>query len=872
MRHIIFEEAESYKVALLVKNTAFNKQELLNNYVYLLDAAGVANNEVIAFTAEYDDKGKASATFIKEYLSKLLPVLDSLQVKTLYVADSGYFKVIAGQVKAEGHLGYVLPCKIKGYEHMNVILGLNHTALIYNPELLRKLTLSLNALIGHVQGTYQAPGNSIIHSAQYPKTYEAISKVLLELHKHPSLAVDIEAFSLQFNKAGIGTIAFAWDEHNGVAFACDYAKYLIQPAEMFFGCSIANPGVRKLLKEFFVNYQGKLTWHNAAYDIKVLIYTLWMKNGLDTEGMLEGIEVMTRSIHDTKIIAYLAVNSTAGNVLRLKALAHEFAGNYANGIEIKDIRKVSLQKLLEYNLVDALSTKYVENLYLPVLYQDDQIDIYENLMLPSLKLLLQTELTGMPLSPVKVKEARAKLESIVEEHLNVLNTSPVIKVLNLVLQNSNLEKDNAKLKTKQHTIDKYADLVFNPNSGPQMQRLLYEQMCLPVIDLTDTKQPATGADTLKKLVNHTQVPEYKALLNALIGYGQANKVLTTFIPAFENATEKSDGIWWLHGSFNLGGTVSGRLSSSDPNLQNIPANSIYGELIKGCFVSPAGWLFCGADFNSLEDMISALTTKDPNKLKVYTDGFDGHCLRAFSYFKDQCVDIVDTVESINSIKKKYPELRQDSKIPTFALTYQGTWHTLVANLGLEKEKAQSIEANYHELYKVSDEYTEKRLHQASKDGYVTVAFGLRVRTPLLSQVVWGSSKVPFEALAEGRTAGNALGQSYGLLNNRAAVDFFRKVWASKYRLDVKPVGLIHDAIYILVRDDIEVVHWVNQELIKSMQWQELPELQHATVKLGAALDIFWPSWANATTIPNNANRETIINICNATKGEILKAV
>lgn len=203
-------------------------------------------------------------------------------------------------------------------------------------------------------------------------------------------------------------------------------------------------------------------------------------------------------------------------------------------------------------------------------------------------------------------------------------------------------------------------------------------------------------------------------------------------------------------------------------------------------------------------------------------------------------------------------------------TYQGTWHTLVNNLGFEEDKAKAIEKGYHELYKVSDEYVQERLKQASKDGYVEVAFGLRVRTPLLKQVVWGNSRMPYEAAAEGRTAGNALGQSYGSLNNRAAVEFMQKVWASKYRLDIKPVALIHDAIYLLIKDDVAVVEWANRELIKSMEWQELPELQHDTVKLNAALDIFWPSWAHPTTLPNNADQQTILKICREAKEEILK--
>ena len=246
-------------------------------------------------------------------------------------------------------------------------------------------------------------------------------------------------------------------------------------------------------------------------------------------------------------------------------------------------------------------------------------------------------------------------------------------------------------------------------------------------------------------------------------------------------------------------------------------------------------------------------------------------MRAAYYFRDQLPQIdVTNPKSVNSIKKAAPELRQESKTPTFALTYQGTYHTLMANLGWEEAKARAIETAYHELYKVSDEYVQTRLKQANKDGYVEVAFGLRVRTPLIKQVIWNGAKMPYEAAAEGRTAGNALGQSYGLLNNRAAVAFMREVWKSPYRYDIKPVALIHDAIYLLIRDRPDVVEFANRELIKAMRWQELPEIQHDIVKLGAALDIFWPSWANAITLPNDADQATIIQTCIDAKAEYMK--
>ncbi len=123
----------------------------------------------------------------------------------------------------------------------------------------------------------------------------------------------------------------------------------------------------------------------------------------------------------------------------------------------------------------------------------------------------------------------------------------------------------------------------------------------------------------KDAKKHIAIEQAK-ILKLLISITEVDIIINTFLKAFLDKTiKKSDNIYYLHGNFNLGGTVSGRLSSSKINLQNLPSTgSIYAKHIKECFVAPAGWIFTGADFNSLEDMISALTTKDPNKLKVYT--------------------------------------------------------------------------------------------------------------------------------------------------------------------------------------------------------------------------------------------------------------
>jgi DNA polymerase-1 len=363
-----------------------------------------------------------------------------------------------------------------------------------------------------------------------------------------------------------------------------------------------------------------------------------------------------------------------------------------------------------------------------------------------------------------------------------------------------------------------------------------------------------------KIVSKEHAIKVARVLKYLMEINEVSKLLTAFIPAFLNQTISKMGKYFLHGNFHMGGTKSGRLSSSKVNLQQLPSTgNKFAKAIKGCFMAPDGWVIVGADFSSLEDKISALTTKDPNKIRVYTDGYDGHCLRAFAYFGKQMPDIVDTVASINSIEVMYEALRQRSKGPTFALTYQGTYHTLVNNLGFSKDEAIEIEKNYHELYKVSDEWVQDKLLRASKDGYVTGAFGLRLRTPLLAKTILNTRSTPFEAQAEGRTAGNALGQSYGLLNNRAANEFMAKVHKSAYRYSILPIAHIHDAQYYMVKADVDLICWLNTNLVDSMSWQDLPEIEHDQVKLGASLEIYYPSMASKTTIPNNATKEEILH-------------
>jgi DNA polymerase-1 len=596
-------------------------------------------------------KKKTSNADIKEYLEDLLPALETAQIEMIICTHPEYFKVLTKMSKTDASIGDVKPCAL--HPKFDVTYVPNYKRVFYDPDKMKsKIQLGLEAAVRWNQGNKSVTGKNIIHFAEYPHEPADIAKWLNKLLEMDcDLTCDIEGFSLKHYDAGIGTITFCWDEHNGIAFPVDWITAKGSAGEEFEGVQFTSPLLRMYLRDFFFNFKRKMIYHNICYDVYVLVYQLYMDHLLDQSGLLNGLEILLKDFDCSQIISYLATNSCAGNELGLKAQAQEFAGNYAVE-DIDDIRKIPLPKLLEYNLVDGLSTWFVYKKNLPIMLADQQDIPYMTLFKPAVIDIIQMQLTGMPINMGKVIKLDKQLQKESDDNLARMNSLQIVWAFMDHLRDEKVLEKNAKLKTKQITkadLGNTKDTIveFNPGSSKQLQRFLYSEdfLGLPVLDYTDTKQPATGADTLEKLINHTQDPEVIRFLEILIEFKASAIILSTFLPAFLKAQKGNDGWYYLFGNFRLGGTASGRLSSNGPNLQNIPSSGAtkvkqrLAKLIKECFEAPPGWLFVGLDFDSLEDKISAVTTKDPEKIKVYTDGFDGHCLRALAYFKEHMPDI-----------------------------------------------------------------------------------------------------------------------------------------------------------------------------------------------------------------------------------------
>lgn len=571
---------------------------------------------------------KVKADDKKQWLNSIGSKLDNFDV--ILVSDGDYFKTIAGTSKAEGTIGNLYDSQ---YTKAKIMYVPSVSACTYHPDKnLPKLQLAFQTLKDLSKNEYTERGANIIHSYWHPKTLFEIQVALAHLKHFPALTIDIEAESLAFVDAGIYTIAFAWDKHNYIAFPVDALPTINDKYK-----------VRKLLKNFFDEYKGKKIIHKCNYDVTVMNYVLYQNEDItDVENQVKGLNKFfgenIDEIEDTLIITYLATNSTAGNTLGLKELASEFAGDWA--VDVSDVTTVPLDDLLKYNGIDCLSTWYVYNKYYPMMVKDEQEDLYKTFMLPTLKANIRCQLNGLPIDINKVYELDRKLQ---KEHWDLetkLRKTKEVTEAEWAIAEQVTNKRNAKLKKKQTTVQENY-LPMNFGSNKQLQTLVYDVMALPVIERTETKEPAVGKKVLKNLINHTDNQQYKEILQTLCDLADVSKIESAFIPAFKEAPKTNKDFYRLHGYFNLGGTVSGRLSSNQPNLQNLPATgSRFAKPVKKLFTSNSDWIFCGIDFSSLEDRISALTTKDPEKLKVYINNYDGHSLRAYAYFKDEMPDII----------------------------------------------------------------------------------------------------------------------------------------------------------------------------------------------------------------------------------------
>ena len=363
---------------------------------------------------------------------------------------------------------------------------------------------------------------------------------------------------------------------------------------------------------------------------------------------------------------------------------------------------------------------------------------------------------------------------------------------------------NKKLAELLKEIEKFTKgKIDNINSKSQLSRFLFEQLNLmPIGPKGKNGHYSVSSEVLNKLV-----PQHE-IVRALLDYNALYKVSSTFIPALKKVNAVTGR---LHTSFNQTVTATGRLSSSNPNLQNIPNNKAAG-LLRDCFVAPLEWVLIGADYSNIELRVMAIFSQDALMLKAYREGIDLHALTASKIF------------GVTYEEGKEKKLRNVAKTVNFGLIYG------MSALGLSQrlsrgEDAYSIEQcedfirSYFELYSGVAKCREDLVYSASVKGYTETMFG---RKRLLPDI---NSPIQSKREAAKRLAMNSpiQGTAADILK-KAMINIHKRI--QQENLPMKMLLQVHDELLF------EVPESVADDMKKIVQY----EMENA-VKLPISLEV-----------------------------------
>ena len=257
-------------------------------------------------------------------------------------------------------------------------------------------------------------------------------------------------------------------------------------------------------------------------------------------------------------------------------------------------------------------------------------------------------------------------------------------------------------------IHKLAGQPFNIQSPKQIAEILFGQLELPVIKKTPSGAPSTDEEVLQKLAEDYPLPA------RILDYRSLAKLMSTYIEKLPRMADPKTGR--VHTNFSQATAVTGRLASSDPNLQNIPVRTEEGRRIREAFIPADGCKLLSADYSQIELRIMAHIAEDENLLEAFNTGKDVHQATAAEIFGVP-------LDDVSSEQRRY------AKVINFGLIYGMSAFGLAGNLGIERSAAQNYIAKYFDRYPGVAQYMERTRVEARENGYVETVFGRRLWLP-----------------------------------------------------------------------------------------------------------------------------------------------
>ncbi|ASV57598.1 DNA polymerase I [Lelliottia jeotgali] len=571
-----------------------------------------------------------------------------------------------------------------------------------------------------------------------------------KLKKAPVFAFDTETDSLDNISANMVGLSFATEP--GIAAYVPVAHdYLDAPDQ------ISRDRVLELLKPLLEDDKALKVGQNLKYD----------------RGILQNYGIELRGIaYDTMLESYI-LNSVAGrhdmDSLSDRWLKHktvtfeEIAGKGKNQLTFNQI---ALEEAGRYAAEDADVTLQLHlKMYPKLQKQEGPLNIFENVEMPLVPVLSRIERNGVKIDP-------AVLHKHSEEIALRLN----------------------ELELKAHDI---AGEPFNLASTKQLQTILFEKQGIKPLKKTPGGAPSTSEEVLEELALDYPLPK------VILEYRGLAKLKSTYTDKLPLMINPKTGR--VHTSYHQAVAATGRLSSTDPNLQNIPVRNEEGRRIRQAFIAPNDYLIVSADYSQIELRIMAHLSRDKGLLTAFAEGKDIHRATAAEVFGLP-------LESVTG------EQRRSAKAINFGLIYGMSAFGLSRQLNIPRKESQKYMDLYFERYPGVLEYMERTRAQAKEKGYVETLDGRRLYLPDIT-----SSNAARRAGAE-RAAINAPMQG-------TAADIIKRAmiavdaWLENDKPRVKMIMQVHDELVFEVhKDDLEAVSKKIHELMESSMKLDVPLL------------------------------------------------
>ena len=543
-----------------------------------------------------------------------------------------------------------------------------------------------------------------------------------------NLLNDINAKKLvciDFETTGLDTLT---DEIIGISFA-------IKSKEAFYldlsgRTNIDKEACKKLVFDTLAKEDIKIIGHNLKYEYK-------MMRAIDKK--------MGNMYFDTMVAAYL-INPSRGRYNMDDLALSYLSYNTIKYSDITDNAKktlldVELKDVVEYACEDADITFRFYEYFAPRLNTYNLEDLFFNVEMPLISVLADMEFDGVYISTEKMK-------SLSEEYASLL------------------EKTKAKIYEK-------AGEEFNLQSPKQLEYILFEKLKINSTKKTKTGAYSTDEEVLRELAQREKIAEY------MLTYRKYSKLKNTYLDVFPTLVHKKTNR--IHASFNQTVTATGRLSSSEPNLQNIPARGDEGKDIRNTFIAEKGNVLIAADYSQIELRLLAHFSNDPVLVEAFKNNDDIHR---------------KTAMKIYSVSKEHvtPSMRNTAKIINFSIIYGKTAFGLSKELNISRKEADDFIKGYFSTYSQVKPFCEKVIEDVKAKGYVRTMLG-RIRD--LSKTI-NSSNAVVRNEAE-RMALNTLIQGSAADMIKVAMIAIHKEFKNHFKT-AKIVMQVHDELVVEVSE------------------------------------------------------------------------